>query len=476
MVVNFLQKLDEWAQRRSEDPHFLWKLFLVALALRVGLVLLNPTINLISDMLGYHESAISLLESGEFRVKGRLSATRPPLYSVFIHIIYYLFGTGNLLAVRLVQCVLGAFTAVLTYKLTEKVFFVKAAVWAGLLFAIYPASIGYCDLILSEALFTFLFIAGLYYLVNLPSGGVRDAFFAALLLGFATLTRTILFIFPIFITVVYLVLYRKRLVSVAKFTVFILTFWMVLVPWLARNERVFDKPILTTKSGVDFFLYNHNPFGYILLNYCLEGSEVLDGAVGWQLTEIERDEICREAGIEWIKEHPFLFLFKGVRMQWNYFGVEREYIWSLIGGYWGYLPKWMIAISFLVFAPTIYILMPLFIWGVVYSWGKFPKLKNLLWIMFYFLAVTFVYFGFARHRAPLNSVMMAFAGYALASYKDILGDLKLPGILRRPQAIIAFSILAFFVVGWLLEIFIDAGSLLNLGFTHEVWKNIDVSQ
>lgn len=473
MLNSLLQKMNRWAESAASDPLFLWKLFGVALLLRVFLVLLHSQVNLISDMLGYHESAVSLLQSGELRVKGRLSATRPPLYPLFMYIIYYLSGAGNIFVVRLVQSVIGALTAVLTFKLTEKVFDRKTAVWAGLLFAIYPAGWGYCDLILSEALYTFFFIAGLYFFVDVPRGTFQDAFFAGLLLGLATLTRTVLFLFPIPFALYYFIFYRKRFSYLPKLAVFMATFWIVLIPWFARNERVFEKPIMTTKSGVDFYLYNHSPFMFILYNYSLEDSEFMGDIVPWKLSEMERDSLAREVGVRWVKENPLLFIFKGIRMQWNFFGVEREYIWSLIAGYWGRIPRWQIALVFLIFAPTIYLLMPLFIWGVVYSWKKHQRIWNLLIITAYFLAVTFAAYGFSRHRTPLNSVMMAFAGFALVNCSSILPDLKLKGILRKPQALVAFGLLIFFIIGWLLEIATDIGSFFNLGFTYTDWHDVN---
>lgn len=472
-LKRLLQKLDPWAERLAADPNFLWKLFFAALAVRVGLVILHHNVNLISDMLGYHESAVSLLQSGEFRVKGRLSATRPPMYSLFIYILYYLFGIGNLFGLRLIQCILGAATAVLTFKLTDKVFNRKAAVWAGLLFAFYPSGWGYCDLVLSETFFTFFFVAGLIFFVDVPNGRFQDAFFAAILLSVATLTRTVLYLFPIPFVLLYLTFYRKRWSYLPKLALFAVTFWMVLVPWLARNERVFDKPVMTTKSGVDFFMYNHNPFLLILHNYSLETKEYLGDVVPWQLSEMERNEMCRELGMNWIKEHPLLFIFKGVRMQWNFFGVEREYIWSLLAGYWRHTPRWQIGLVFIVFAPTIYILMPLFIWGVAYSWNKFPKVHNLLWVIGYFLTITFIAYGFSRHRTPLNPIMMGFAGYALTEWSGILADLRWPGIFKRPRAVISLSILVFFIIGWLLEIYLDVNTFFNLGFTTEFWKDLN---
>lgn len=423
-------------------------------------------------MLGYHEAAVSLLQDGVFSVKGRLSASRPPLYSLFIYVIYYLFGTGNIFMVRIIQAIIGAFTALLTFRLTEKVFNRKAAVWAGLIFALYPATWGYCDMVLSETLFTFLLLAGLIYLVDIPQGKMSDALIAGLFFGLATLTRTVLYQFPLFVAVFYLIFSKKRWSQLPNLAIFVITAWFVLVPWMARNERIFGKPIVSTKSGVDFYLYNHSPFKYILYNYSQEGEDVLNGIIPWKLSEVERDSICKDAAISWIKEHPLLWAFKGVRMEWNFFSVEREYTWTLMAGYWGQVHRWIIGLILFLTAPTIYLLMPLFIWGIVYSWGNFERQKNLLLLLFYFLAVTFVFYGFSRHRTPLNPVLAVYAGYALTSSSAIFSDLRRSVFWSKPRAIIAASLLIFFILGWLLEIFIDMGSVLHLGFTFEGWDTI----
>ncbi|MBU0520364.1 glycosyltransferase family 39 protein, partial [bacterium] len=168
MITRLFEKLDHWAESRAVDKHIIVKIFLAALGARLLLIFMHYHVNLISDMLGYHEAAISLLNYGEFRVKGRLSATRPPLYSIYLFMVYYLFGEGNLFVVRISQCVMDAFTVAITFKLTEKVFHRKAAVWAALLYAFYPAVIGFCDQILTETFFTFLFMATMYLLIDMP--------------------------------------------------------------------------------------------------------------------------------------------------------------------------------------------------------------------------------------------------------------------------------------------------------------------
>lgn len=470
MLLLLFRRIERWADQAAADKNFVWKLFLIALVFRAGLIFLHSNVNLISDMLGYHESGMSLLENGELRVKGRLSATRPPLYPIFIYLVYYMFGAGNIFALRLLQTLIGSFTVLLTFKLAEKIFSSKAALWAGLLLVLYPAAWGYCDLVLSETLFTFLFVAGLYFLVDLPQGKISQAFNAGVLLGLATLTRTVLYQFSLFFSVTYLIFSRRRFSYLPKLAIFVISFWVVLLPWLARNQRVLGKPILTTKSGVDFFLHNHSPLKFILLNYSQEDEATMQGIKPWALTELERDNLAREAAVKWIKGHPLLFLFKGVRMEWNFFGTEREYVWSIFGGFWGRTARWQTAVLLLVFAPTIFILMPLFIWGVVYGWKEFPLSKNLLLIIAYFLVVTFVYYGFSRHRFPLNPVMMIFGGYAITQLPEIIKDLKPPGILRRPRVSIALGLLTFFAIGWALEIVVDFGSLLHVGFELPEWR------
>jgi 4-amino-4-deoxy-L-arabinose transferase-like glycosyltransferase len=473
MVKKLFQRLDRSAEKWAADPQFLLKLFCLALFLRLGLVLLHRQVTLISDMLGYHEAAVSLLQDGVFSVKGRLSASRPPVYSIFIYLIYYIFGVGNVFIVRIIQSVIGALTALLTFKLAEKVFNRRVAVWSGLFFTLYPVAWGYCDLVLSETLFTFLLVASMIFLVDMPKGKLSDAFIAGLLLGVTTLTRTVLYQFPFFIAIYYLIFSKNRLRLIPSLAVLVVASWIVLLPWMARNQRVFGESTLSTKSGVDFYLYNHSPFKYILYNYSQEGEDALGGITPWKLSEVERNQICQKAALDWIKSHPLLWAFKGVRMEWNFFSVEREYVWSLMAGYWGPIPRWMLALGLLITAPTIYLLMPLFIWGIVYGYDKSEHQKNLLLLLFYFLAITFVFYGFSRHRTPLNPIMMIYAGVALTAYAPILADLKRGIFWSRPRAVIATGILVFFIIGWALEIFIDVGSLLHLGFTFEGWNPVN---
>ncbi|MFH1736142.1 MAG: hypothetical protein ABIE92_15680, partial [bacterium] len=144
-----------------------------------------------------------------------------------------------------------------------------------------------------------------------PESRYKTVVAAALVMGAATLTRTVLFMFPLFIALYYLVFSRKRFSYLPKLALLGVIFWLTLVPWMARNERIFGEPILTTKSGVDFFLYNHNPFMNIVFNYSLEGKDVFTDITPWKLSEMERDQICRQKQLSGSQRTLDCFCSKG---------------------------------------------------------------------------------------------------------------------------------------------------------------------
>ncbi len=174
----------------ADDPKFPLKLFLTALTVRILFTLIHPQIYLISDMLGYNEAAMSLLEDGEFRVKGVISASRPPMYPFFLTVVYFVFGQ-SLLAVRLMQAVVGAITAVMVFQTGKLMFDRKTAALAGIFYAFYTASWALGDILLTESLFTLLMIISVYFMIRIgESGSPWVIFWAGLFAGAAALTRT----------------------------------------------------------------------------------------------------------------------------------------------------------------------------------------------------------------------------------------------------------------------------------------------
>ena len=67
---------------------------------------------------------------------------------------------------------------------------------------------------------------------------------------------------------------------------------------------------------------------------------------------------------------------------------------------------------------------------------------------------------------------MMFAGYALTQWSPILDDLK-GQRWRRAAPMIALALVAFVALGWVLEIFLDVGSVLHLGFIDPTWQQVN---
>jgi 4-amino-4-deoxy-L-arabinose transferase-like glycosyltransferase len=108
-----------------------------------------------------------------------------PLYQYVMGLLYALVGP-QLLAVKLLQCVLGAASCALLYGSGRRLFGEAAGILAGVLLAVYPLHIFYSSLILPTILVVFLNLALLRVLVGggeMPSP--RRCLAAGALLGLA---------------------------------------------------------------------------------------------------------------------------------------------------------------------------------------------------------------------------------------------------------------------------------------------------
>ncbi len=112
-------------------------LFLLALVVRL-LYLWdscdNPTFFLpIVDSITYHEIAKGLAQGGPITKE---FFWQQFFYPAFLSIVYF-FTNSSILCAKLIQILLGSFTAVLTWRLGEKIFGRTAAILAGCIVALY---------------------------------------------------------------------------------------------------------------------------------------------------------------------------------------------------------------------------------------------------------------------------------------------------------------------------------------------------
>lgn len=223
-------------------------IFILAFALRLGLFLLIQPWHqdaaehqiIVDDAVSYHRLGVNLLEAGVYsNAEGPPYARhmyRTPMYPFFLTAVYSVFGIKAYAAV-LVQMIMSAGMCVVLYRLGIMLFDPVAARIAALLLAVDHSQIVYANQLLSETLFTCLFLLGIYWFFSfLLKQRIRYLIYAGFYLGFSVLCRPVALYYIVIAAAVLLIWFRDQvktaLTGTALYTAVLL---LSLAPWLARN-------------------------------------------------------------------------------------------------------------------------------------------------------------------------------------------------------------------------------------------------
>jgi len=196
------------------------------------------------------------------------TATRGPIYPVFMCIVYKLFGKNNLInnwsdlwnKVRIVQGVLDALLCLVIY------FFVRIiipsssipAIISSILYCFSFYNIYYSRALLTESLTTFLIGCFVLFLAMGLKGHNTNKWIinAGIIMGVVTLTRPeyILFIY-IFTLFIYYYFNKHGARELKKALLFITAAFIIILPWTVRNYLVFKSPIIVSVSGLGYNLF-----------------------------------------------------------------------------------------------------------------------------------------------------------------------------------------------------------------------------
>jgi len=308
-------------------------LFFLALAVRLALfVAIAPWQDSVwqeriafSDAGGYHQIAVNLLEHRVYSLYPLSSSGRPisasinlrtPVYPLFVAGIYWISGY-RVYIVLLLQIVMGALSCLIIYKIGTLLFEKKVGLLAGCLLAVDFVSLLYANMLMTETVFTFLFLVSIYFVVRfLRRSSVKYLVWGALFMGLATLCRPVSLYFPVFIVLFFIFsgfLKRTRLVGcITNGLIFALIFWLTLSPWLIRNTIVFGFPRIHSMGGM---LLSHNAVfleqarsGRSFKEIQREFGKELENLVkGKNLSEAEEVRVAQQLGQKKIMKHPILY-------------------------------------------------------------------------------------------------------------------------------------------------------------------------
>jgi len=438
-------------------------LLILGLGFLVRLVFLYTTQNtglMIVDEQHYHTLALSLLHGeGLAWEPGRLTSARPPLYPAFMALIWVITGTESVLTIRMVQILLALANVYLLYRLGLLLFDRRTALLAAAGLSFYPSLLAFNFFLLTEVLFTFLLtLVILGTVVLLRTGSSWLAWGTGLVLGLASLTRSVLWPFPaVLLPFVFVIAPGSRGRRLWICSVLFVGYALLVVPWAARNTRL--QGVLTvvdTMGGITLRMgnYEHTPLNRAWDPVTLEGDEsVLQGlevehpdASSW--TEGQREKWALKKALTYMFDHSSLTFQRSIIKFANFWGLER----TVIAGWQQGLyqpPEWFEAIGTLIIPLSYMAVMLLACLAIFRAAPRDHGSHVILLLVIGFVAgMHTLAFGHERYHLPLIPLLLVYAAAAVArrSWRDI----RL--LLRSSAAPLAVSACLFVI--WAREVLI----------------------
>ena len=414
-------------------------LFVVALALRiVWAAYTDRPPRGFNDPVLYDFFAARIEEgNGYTRLDGTPTAYYPVGYPAALSAVYFLFG-HSILAAKLFNALLGAVTVVLVFELARRLFDSRAARASGLLLAFFPSQIFYTGTILTEVLFTTLLVAGLLVLLARPweAGRVglgRLALFG-LIIGAATLVRSITLLLPLVLLVFWLLTSRRPGRALLQAGVVTLAMALFIVPWSLRSSIRMGTPVLISlNAGDNFCMGNHEGASghFTLTEKCFGGDQEGDS----RTLEVERNREGVEKGLTFIVENP---LEAGrIVLRKAYYLVYRDSDGLFAVESYGndlFIPTFRRDVLASV-ANAYYFVAAAYAALGVGLWFARPELRRtlLLLIAAYVAAVPLIFFGDPRFHFPVIPLVCVMAGSAMAAVWE-RARAGVPGLVRATQA------------------------------------------
>lgn len=409
----------------------LWIILFVSILLRVFCVVSLEYGPIETDAKAYDELGLRVSKGmGFVDAFGEPTAYWPPVYPLFLAGVYALVG-HELLWVRIIQAVLGGGICVLVYLIASILFDRRIGTLGGAIIAIYLPLIALTTQILTETLFTFLMLIGIWLILSKP--GYRRIAISGVVLAVALLTKAILiFFFPFFLYWIYLNSQLKFWRAAGILAVAVI---LVLSPWTARNYQKMRAFVpLASVGGMSLYTAYVLPekgFGY---NASLEP---LKNELAGITNEAERSRYLVNKTFRYIIDNPVQVL-KLTAMKPLYFIYPFD-------GYWYPVS---LGSKYNVFFGVVFFFA---IVGIVVDPVRREPSHMLIYFLLlsYLIAIT-VFQGLPRYRLPLDPLLICFAAAGMRWLSNnhrwlfaasVFGHLSLFALLRFNEFESIFSVL-----------------------------------
>ena len=372
-----------------------------------------------SDFKCYDDLAWQWATDGGYYSGSHLTAYWPPGYPFFLSRLYLIFGHVPL-AGAIANIFLGTATVWLSYLLIRELWGERIGRWTTLIMAVFPSQILFTNVLASEMLFTPLFLGATFLLVKgaRPNRWFLSVVLGGMILGLATLTRTITALYLIPMAIFWVVDLRRWRPVLGRSALALLGFALVVTPWMIRNQSAVARFCLSTNSGVNLFIGNQPGSG---MGYNQSAAGYYD--LGDPTKEAAIDSAASAQAWEYIKEKPLSFLGRGILKVGFLFATDLDPLELQLAAspetpgksWWTAAATlvqfyWLLALTFALFG----------IWIVLKSrvhrgGGRWLVLG----ILIYWTGVHFVFFSIGRFHFPLVPLISALAAVFLAYRVDL---------------------------------------------------------
>lgn len=338
-----------------------------------------------------------------------LTAYRPPGTSLLWAALFSTFG-HRYDVVRIVNCLLGALSSVLLLELGRLSFGERIGWGAAVVWAAYPASLFYSTELGSEPLMLVLLLGSLVASIHFARRPAWiGALFAGLLLGMTLLVHPskALMLPLVFVWVMWQ--FRNDAAAWLLGLAIPVAAIAVLSPWAIRNYLVFGEFIPFSTMGGSVLLQGNNRivvtdphlYGYVIWDTQIpEYAELLQKPDN----EVQRDKVARTLALEWLKENrdkwPFLIVAKLQRGLTPFLQPGAPKLEA-----YGVLLSWgpVLVLSVLAYPVTLM---------------SFLRKGDPSWLIhlaiLHFLAITVIFFGYARYRYSIEPLCVLLACNGMA--------------------------------------------------------------
>jgi len=273
-----------------------------ALALRIVAAFTFPVYPLVdntADTEIYDAGAHSLAAGQGYLWQGQATAFFPVGWPLLLSFAYRAGGVGEASGHAL-NVLLSMLLLIAAWKCAERLAGPRAGFVTLVVTAFAPHMVVYPAFLMSETAFTAFFVGSLFFLAR----GVRsrDLIPAGLLMGCATLIRGPALVMPLLVLLVARFVHRRSpSASLAAAVAFGLALLVPVLPWAARNHRVFGRWVMVANDGgMNFLMGNHHG--------ATGARHEPDEGLPDTGDEVRDDREGYRRGLAFVRQHPGEFL------------------------------------------------------------------------------------------------------------------------------------------------------------------------